>query len=226
VKRNDAAIAADNEKFTQENAINSENILTNPDKYDIINIEVQNIGESNVKIGDTDGTTTITDIRPIDFYDEAAIMKEIEDFCAKYAYADVEYALEIAPTGKAYNLTGIKGEVHSEIIGNDALNGSISIHNHPVEIGKNKGDSFSIKDLRFATENNLGKQYLVSGNRRDAFEFINEHTFDEISTAWKKAYNKVSENHWNNETEIAFEQEETLRELHKYLKGFKFYENF
>jgi len=33
------AIAADNEIFTQENAINGENILTNPDNYGIMNIE-------------------------------------------------------------------------------------------------------------------------------------------------------------------------------------------
>jgi len=170
--------------------------------------------------------TTITDKKPIDFNDEAAIMKEINDFAEKYAYADVEHALEISPNGNMYSLIGTTLDVDSVIIGKESLKGSISIHNHPVEIGKNKGDSFSIKDLWFATKNNLRKQYLVSGNRRDAFEFINDHTNDEISTAWKKAYNKVSENHWNNGTEIIFEQEETLRELHKYLKGFKFYENF
>jgi len=170
--------------------------------------------------------TTITDIKPIDFNDEAAIMKEIDDFIKKYAYSDVEHAFEISPNGNAYKLTGIKGEVHSEIIGKDALKGSISIHNHPVEIGKNKGDSFSPEDLKFAAENNLGKQYLISGNRRNAFEFMKYYTRDEIESAWDKARAVMWERHIENETTVIFEHEDVLRELNLFMKEFKFYENF
>jgi len=167
--------------------------------------------------------TTITDIKPIDFDDDAAISKEINDFAEKYAYADVEHALEISPNGNMYSLTGTKYDVNSEIIGRDALKGSKSVHNHPVEPGKDKADSFSIKDLKFAAENNLGKQYIVSGKRRDAFEFSEYYSNSEIETAWHNAYMKVLEKHLENDTQVVFEQEEILREFK--LKGFKYYEN-
>jgi len=58
--------------------------------------------------------TTITGIKPIDFGDKAAIKKEISDFTKKYAYADVEHALEISPDGNVYSLTGTKYSVNSE----------------------------------------------------------------------------------------------------------------
>ena len=169
--------------------------------------------------------TKITDIKPIDFNDKMAIIKEINNFFVKYAYADIEYAHIISPDGNMYSLIGTKYEVNSEIIGKHALNGSIVIHNHPVESGKNKGDSFSIKDLKFAAENNLGKQYLVSGKRRDAFEFTKSYTTDEISVAWRKSTYSMWEKHENNGTIVVFEQADILKEVHKYLKGFIYYEN-
>jgi len=94
--------------------------------------------------------TKITDIKPIDFNDKVTITKEINNFAEKYAYAEVEHALEISPAGKAYSVIGTKGYVSSEIIGKEALTGSISIHNHVVFAGQNKGDSFSDDDLTFA----------------------------------------------------------------------------
>jgi len=44
--------------------------------------------------------TIITGIKPIDFNDKSAIEKEINAFAEKYAYAEVEHALEISPNGE------------------------------------------------------------------------------------------------------------------------------
>ena len=169
--------------------------------------------------------TTITRIKPIDFSDKAAVAREIENFANTYAYADIEHALEISPTGIVYKLTGTKEDVNSEIVGKDALKGSISIHNHPVPIGENKNDSFSFKDLRFTSEHMQGRQYLVSGERYDAFEFTKYYSKDEIETAWNKAWLEALEIHWENGTKVIFEHEDILKNLNKFLEGFKFYEN-
>ena len=170
--------------------------------------------------------TTVTGIKPIDFNDTAAISKEINNFAEKYAYADVEHALEISPNGNIYSLRGTKGYVSFEIIGENALKGSISIHNHPVEIGKIKGDSFSLKDLTFTAENMKGKQYLISGERRNAFEFIQNYTENDLYNSWKKAYTELLKQASIGQTNIIYEQEQILKILNDLLKGFKFYENF
>jgi len=183
-------------------------------------------GKLSDKIGDTDGMTKITEIKPIDFNDKAAIMKEIDDFCTKYAYADIEYALVMSPNGNAYSLAGSEKEVNHELVGKEALKDSIGIHNHPVEPGKDKSDSFSFKDIKSSNLNSEGKQYLVSGTRRDAYEFKEYYPVDEIEAIWDKARNDAFHKHWNDETTVEFEQQDILRELSKYLKGFKYNENF
>jgi len=173
---------------------------------------------------DTDGMTKITEVRPIDFNDKAAITEAIDDFAKKYAYADVEHALEISPNGNMYSLTGTALDVNSLLIGKDALKGSISIHNHVVEPGKDKGDSFSLKDLKFASEHEMGKQYLVSGTRFDSFEFAEYFPGDTIETPWDNAKNDAYEKHWDNETTVEFIHQDILRELCNHLKGFEYYE--
>jgi len=169
--------------------------------------------------------TTITDIRPIDFNDKAAIQKAIDDFAEKYAYAEVEYALVISPNGNAYSLKGNEYEVNSAIIGENALRGSVCVHNHPIPKGEITGDSFSNYDLAFAAEYKTGKQYVVSGQRRDAFEYTGNLDYKKMITEFEKAFTKVRELAWNADTEIIFENEQVLKTLRKSLKGFAFYEN-
>ena len=171
--------------------------------------------------------TTITDIKPIDFNDKTVVKNEINDFCSKYAYADVEHALEISPSGNTYSLIGTKGIVNSEIIGKDVLKGSISAHNHPVETGKDRYDSFSIYDLKFANRNKAGKQYLISGERRNVFELTKYYAEAELDKAWQTAKDKVYERAEKGEIDLDYwEQEEILKVLNDTLEGFKFYENF
>ena len=179
----------------------------------------------NVKMGDRDGMTKITDVKLIDFNDKAAIQKAIDDFAEKYAYADVEHALEISPNGNVYTLKGTKGNVNAEILGKDILKGSISIHNHTLQKGEIMGDSFSKRDLAFAAEYKLGKQYLISGKRRDAFEYNGNLGYNNMIKKYNEAFTKVRELAWNADTEIIFESEQVLKILRKSLKGFAFYEN-
>ena len=176
--------------------------------------------------GDSNDMTKITDIKPIDFNDKEIIKIEINDFAEKYAYSDVERALVISPNGNAYNLTGNEKTVYYDIIGKEALKGSISIHNHPVNLENVKADSFSFDDVYASNKCLEGKQYLISGTRRDAYEFREYYPVEEIESIWDKALKQAWLTHRINGTIVEFEQQDVLRELGKYLKGFDFYENF
>ena len=180
----------------------------------------------NFQIGYLENDSEITDIKDIDSNNRIQVMSAINDFAGKYAFADVEYALEISPTGKAYTIKGIRGNVNSEILGKDILLGSISIHNHPVTQGEIMGDSFSKQDLGFSVEYKAGRQYLVSGERRNAFEYKGNNTTIEIYNMYDEAYNKLLEKSFDKQIEIIWEKEQTLKILSEILKGFRFYENF
>jgi hypothetical protein len=183
--------------------------------------------EKSGKIGDTTQMTIITEIKFIDFNDKTAVEKEINDFAEEYAYADIEYALEISSDGKVYSLAGTKSNVNSEIIGKESLLGSVGIHNHIVEKGLDRYDSFSIYDLKYASKNKTSKQYLISGERHNAFEFTKYITEEEIDIVWQSAKNIVYEKSSIGDIDLDFwEQEAILRVLNDTLEGFEFYENF
>jgi hypothetical protein len=178
-----------------------------------------------VKIGVTDGETTITNIRVFDFADKRAMMQELNNFASKYAYSDSENARIMSPNGYVYDLVGTEYNVNTELIGKEALKGSIGIHNHPVEPGEDRGDSFSFDDIHTSNKNLEGKQYLVSGMRFDAYEFNEYYLVDGLETIWDNTRYKMLEAHLENKTTVIFEQQDILRELGDYLKGFKYYEN-
>jgi len=173
-----------------------------------------------------DGMTTITDIKPIDFNDKTAIQKEIDDFCLKYAYADVEHALEISPNGNVYSLIGTKISVNSALIGKEALIGSIGIHNHVVLEETNIGDSFSKLDLGFAAEYKTGKQYLISGERKNAFEYIGNLNRGKIEGKYDEAFTMVRIIAFETGIDIHAEQQQIMEKLSEILEGFVFYERF
>jgi hypothetical protein len=148
---------------------------------------------SSGKIGDTDGETTITDVKRIDPNNDAAVNMEINDFAAKYANAKVEYARVITENGEVYTLQGGAFAVDPSMLGDNALRGATIIHNHPVEPGSITGDSFSLDDLRFAARHQTGPQYLLSGERRDMFEFTRSVSEGEIYGMWKSAEHEMLE---------------------------------
>jgi len=170
--------------------------------------------------------TIITSIKPIDFNNKAAIEKEINNFAEEYAYAEVEHALVISPNGNAYSLRGIKYNVNSEIIGKEALLSSIIIHNHPVPKDKNMGDSFSKQDLGFAAEYKLGRQYLVSGERRDIFKYIGNLTREQIEIKYDEALNIARRIALETNISIYAEEQQIMEILNEILEGFEFYERF
>jgi len=170
--------------------------------------------------------TKITSVKLINFNDKSAIKKEIDDFCLKYAYANIEHAIIISPDGKIYKLTGTKINVNSVIVGNEALIGSVGIHNHPVPNGESLGDSFSKQDLGFAAEYKTGKQYLVSGERRDAFEYIGNLNRGEIEKKYDEAFTIIRNNALETGINIHAEQQQIMEKLNETLEGFKYYGRF
>ena|GEM_PF-904618 len=200
-----------------------EKVFTIPEKRGIIDMGG---GKSSAKIGDADSMTTITDIKPIDFNDEAAIKKEIDNFAKKYAYADVEHALVISPDGNVYSLTGTKINVNSSLVGRDTLIGSIGTHNHPVPQGDAMGDSFSKQDLGFAIEYKTGKQYLISGERKNAFEYAGDLTREDIEKKYDEAFMIVRSIALETGIDIYSEQQQIMEKLNEELEGFVFYGRF
>ena len=172
------------------------------------------------------GNTEIIEAIPIDFSDSDAIKQKIENFAVNFAYSDVEYALIISQDGQAYTLAGTDVSVDVSIIGEDVLIGSIGIHTHPVSPGQTMGDSFSRTDLYIATNYNQGKQFLVSGERRNAFEFAKAYTEDEIYSAWVAAENKLFDRGFSGTLFIEWWHEEVMKILDQDLEGFSYYEDF
>ncbi|MCL2775854.1 MAG: hypothetical protein FWD71_21290 [Oscillospiraceae bacterium] len=178
------------------------------------------------EIGHSNDYSTITDINNINFYDTKEIDRLIEDFADKYAYADIEYALTISPVGKAYTLKGISNFVSPKMLGKDILKGSIGIHNHPLRFGENMDDSFSKLDLAFAVEYKTGKQYLISGERRNALEYTGNLTREKIEGKYDEAFAAVRSIALETGIDIYAEQQQIMEKLSEILEGFVFYGRF
>jgi len=181
---------------------------------------------SSGSVGDEKDGSVILEVGTVDFNDHKAVMAEIDGFAEKYAYADVEHALTITTDGEKYITMGQRTTVDPSVIGEGLLKGSVGIHNQPLLYGGDSYDSFSRSDLKFAAEHGQGKQYLISGARRNAFELTESHTPVQVDEAWDNALNHIRQKHMENDTEVISEQEEIMMVLNKYLKGFRFYENF
>ena len=76
------------------------------------------------------------------------------------------------------------------------------------------------------TGDRTGGQFLISGERRNAFKFKKIYNEIEVYNAWKKAYIELLEQARTGQIYIIQEQEQILKILNKRLEGFEFYENF
>ncbi|MCL1988998.1 MAG: hypothetical protein FWG64_13660 [Firmicutes bacterium] len=170
--------------------------------------------------------TKIISISHIDINNQAEVQLQLENFAQKYANATIEYSCEICTDGTVYTLRGNETSVDPTIIGITKLVGAIGIHNHPPNPNGTAYDSFSKSDLLFCCKYKQGKQYVVSLDRRNAFEFTKFYTEDEIYFAYRNALKTLRNLHFRATTEISNEQEEILKILNNELKGFEFYENF
>ena len=180
---------------------------------------------SSGKVGDSDGYSVIDEVTPFNFLDKIAIKKEVEGFMETYSKAKEEHAIVISPNGYLYRLTGTVADVNTSIVGEDALVGSIGIHNHPVWDGFESGDSFSRDDVWFSAAYKTGKEYLSTGTKRYAFEYTGDLSADELAAEYEKAITDANELAFETDSVIEFEQEAAMRLLAERLKGFVFDEN-
>jgi hypothetical protein len=88
------------------------------------------------------------------------------------------------------------------------------------------GDSFSKQDLAFAVENKLGKQYLVSGQRRNAFEYTGNLNRDEVEKKYDETFAIVRRISLETGINIYAEQQQIMEKLSEILKGLVFYGRF
>lgn len=172
------------------------------------------------------GDNKLVKIGEIDFGDNKAVSELIENFCKNNAYSYIENVLILSPTGNFYNVTGNKFSVETSLIGEDNLKGSICVHNHPVSGNEIMGNSFSDYDLAFTAEYKLGKQYLISGERKNAFEYTGNLGYDEMIDEYNNAFNIVRNIAWDTGIEIYAEEQQVMEKLNEILEGFTFYENF
>lgn len=183
------------------------------------------VGLASGKPGDSDGYTTIDEVVPFDFTDKKALRKEINRFAESFSKSDVEHALVFSPDGNLYKLTGSSVNVNTELVGADALVGSISVHNHPVFGGDAYGDSFSKQDVMFAIKHKVGLNILVSGNKTQSFVYSGKLSAAEIGEEYEKAVSNALEVAFENQTSVEYWQEAALRNLAASLEGFEFNED-
>ena len=183
------------------------------------------VGLSSGKSGDSDGYTTIDEVIDFNFSDKQAMRKEIDSFAEQYADAEVEHAFVFSPSGKLYKLTGTTISVNPGLVGDDDLVGSVCIHNHPISLGGDKDDSFSVFDVRFAVEHKTGMDLLVSGSRKESFVYTGKLTADELVEEYEKAKNKAMEIALDTGGFVEYWQEEAMKILAEDVEGFVFYED-
>ena len=181
--------------------------------------------QSSGKVGDSDEDTVITRVYDI-IPTEASIQKELDSFIKSYAYAKEEHSMVISPSsGHIVELTGGNSTVKTQLAGEDQLLDAIVVHNHPLDqFSDTFYDSFSKKDLIFAIEYKCGKQYLVSGTLKNAFEFIEPITADELSDLYEEARYQSFVLAGAGIIDLEHEQLERMRILSKITKKVKFYE--
>ena len=163
----------------------------------------------------------ITGIKHVGFGDDGAIEREIETFCGKYAYAELEHALVLSPDGHAYELAGTSTNVDIGLVGKEALRGSRVIHNHPPK-GK---DSFSIEDFIEYFDKGILQMDVVSGDLYNKMQYKGEPVSpSKAFRLYKEAYLSVLQDAKDSDTPVGIERLEIMRQLAKDIKGMIFSE--
>ena len=136
--------------------------------------------------GDTDGESTITAKMPFDINDQDAIEAAFVKFAEETANSTIEKAIVISPVGYRYDIDGTRGSVGVGLVGENALKGAITIHNHP---GKD-ADSFSKDDFTgffdFGTES-MEVAYNGKRRRMEWNNIVKKITGDEAYEAYNNA---------------------------------------
>lgn len=181
-------------------------------------------GKASGKAGDTDGDTVIDSVKPIDFSDEKEVNKVIRRFGEDFSYAPIEHGVVISPMGKVFEMTGHKSGVNTDLAGDDALIGSIVIHNHPVPRGESFYDSFSLQDIETAARTRSKMEVLFSGDRKHVMMLTREFSEKEVYNEYTAAFNRVRLKAVAERREIVYEQLEIMQELGRTVEGVVFHE--
>ncbi|MCL2015353.1 MAG: hypothetical protein FWG68_03790 [Defluviitaleaceae bacterium] len=162
----------------------------------------------------------------VDVSNPANVRQFLDDFIARYAVHDVEHAYVLTRDRDFYALAGNVGAVNPGVLDSNTLRGAVIIHNHPLLPNDVRGDSFSSYDFYFANEFQVGRQYLISYDRRNSMEFTRQYDSEELIDAWHKAWKDSSRAITSRKQKAFYRANETLKILSERLEGFEFYENF
>ena len=179
--------------------------------------------QSDGRLNDTDGYSTIKKVYSIDATDNDTVMKTLSTFAEKIRYEENEHSMVITTDGRVFEVEGTGGAVNTELVGKDNLKRATVIHNRPVWNDLSPGDSFSVRDLTFAAKYNTGKNYLVSGVFTHSFYFVNDFSVEEIYQLYDEA-KEIIGNRTIDTLDLTFAQLEYMRELNKLNKGVVFNE--
>ena len=148
-------------------------------------------------------------------------------FSEKHAFSSNEYAVVMTKNNKFYYVKGTDYTVDVEsFVPKEELVGATVMHNHPVEVGKQFADSFSLDDLITSLNNKTNKELLITGIKKYKFNF-NDFSLSEEEL--KKVYNKYLFIVYQEKLDKNFqgeymEQLETLRVFDKNDERLSFYE--
>lgn len=160
-------------------------------------------------------------------YSEENVNKMFDVFSEKHAFSSNEYAVVMTKNNKFYYVKGTDYTVDVEsFVPKEELVGATVMHNHPVEVGKQFADSFSLDDLITSLNNKTNKELLITGIKKYKFNF-NDFSLSEEEL--KKVYNKYLFIVYQEKLDKNFqgeymEQLETLRVFDKNDERLSFYE--
>jgi len=196
-------------------------VATTAQKPETENLQPElNAGTMNRgSVGDTDGYTEVADVRQINFNDDTAVAREIEQFASLYANAEVEHARVISPSGNVYTLRGSGVAVNPGIINRNELAGSIIVHNHPAP----GADSFSRYDFISFFDFRLSREDVVFGNQHHSMHFNGTPVnTSRAADLYRAAFSEVQRNALMSGVPIRQEQLETMRQLSRTMEGLSF----
>lgn len=168
---------------------------------------------SSGKTGDTDGASVIESVEEFVFSDREAIEREIDRFAQEFAYASEEHAVVFSPQNRLYRISGKTVSVNVDLAGEDALNGAIVIHNHPVPQGESFYDSFSRQDFVSTAKVGTLEEWLVSGERKHYLRINGRISEQEAQEMYEDAFFRVQERAFETSNPVEYEQLETMREI-------------
>ena len=177
---------------------------------------------TTAKVGHTDGHSVIEKIETISTLNDNIVKAHFDAFAKQHAASAVEHGLVLSPDGKAYHVKGISSTVGVHLVGEKALRGASIIHNHPDSYGMS-GDAFSLDDFKGFFRYNIRELQVVTSKGRFSLRHSGKRLMvEQADTIYKAAYLQVLDTARRTGDAAEFAQLETLKRLHKEVKGLTF----